>query len=250
MKTLFLSSLLLFTGFSTFAQSVDEGRYIAIQSGYGILSSSLSGTGFNSDLPNKGGFLYGVNLSYQNQDSGTQYNLQYDKVAVDLSAPSGVTPASLSIFRQELRFTVSIAPWDSGSFENLRLGVGYAILETGGTNTSPNNVLTNQSSQGLLLNASYKMKIKSDWLVLPEILIYLPHQVKESQQVTGYNPKFIGYELKVSGEHPLSDDIVGYAGISYRTDQVSYDGSVNRGVTRGQDTRNLITIPVGIKIGY
>lgn len=249
MKILFLCSLLLLIGFSASAQ-VEEGRYIGIQSGYGILSSSLSGAGFNSDLPGKGGLLYGVDLSYQNQDSGTQYNLKYDKVAADLTAPSGITPTSLSISREELRFAVSIAPWDSGTFENVRLGIGYALLETGGTNTSPNNVLTNQASQGLLLNASHKMKIKSEWSLLSELAIYLPHQVKESQQATGYNPKFIGYELKFSSEYPLSDDIVGFAGISYRTDQVSYDGSVNRGVTGGQDTRTLIAIPVGIKIGY
>ncbi|MBL7672358.1 MAG: hypothetical protein JNM39_17895 [Bdellovibrionaceae bacterium] len=251
MKILFLGPLLLIglIGFSAAAQ-VEDGRYIAVQSGYGILSSNLSGAGFNSSLPGKGGILYGVDLSYQNQDSGTQYNLKYDKVAVDMTAPSGVTPTSISVFREELRFGASIAPWDSGVFEHLRLGLGYAMLTTGGTDTSPNNVLTKQSSQGIFVSALYKMKIETDWVILPELLIYLPHQVKESQQITGYNPKFIGYELKLSTEYSLSDDIVGYVGISYRTDQVSYDGLVNRGVTGGQDTRTLIAIPVGIKIGY
>lgn len=250
MKTLFLTTLLILTSFSAHAQSVEEGRYIGLQSGYGILSSSLSGSGFNSDLPGKGGLLYGVDFSYQNPDSGTQYNLKYDKAAVDQTAPSGVTPTSLSVFREEFRFVVSISPWDSGRFENLHIGFGYGILQTGATDTSPNNVLTKQSSQGLLFNAAYKMKMKSDLSLLSEFLIYLPHQIKESQQITGYNPKFIGAELKFSAEYPLSDDIVGFGGVSYRIDQVSYDGSVSRGVTGGQDTRTQLAIPVGIKIGY
>ncbi len=250
MKTLFLTTLLMFAGFSARAQSVEEGRYVGIHTGYGILSSKLSGSGFNSDLPEKGGLLYGIDFSYQNPDSGTQYNLKYDKAGVDQSAPAGVTPTNLSVFREEFRFVISFAPWDSGRFENLRFGFGYGILQTGATDTSPNNVLTKQSSQGLLFNTSYKMKLKSDWSLLSEFLIYLPHQIKESQQVTGYNPKFIGAELKFSAEYPLSDDIVGFAGASYRMDQVSYDGSVSRGVTGGQDTRTQFAIPVGIKIGY
>lgn len=250
MKSLFLPTLFLFASFSAYAQSVDEGKYIAVSSGYGILSSSLSGSGFNSDLPNRGGLIYGVEFSYQNPDSETQYNLKYDKNTVNQTAPSGVTPADLSVFREEFRFVVSISPWDSGRFENLRLGLGYGILQTGATNTSPNNVSTKQSSQGLLLNALYKTKLKSDWSMLSEFLIYLPYQVKESEQITGYNPKFIGAEIKFIAEYPLSDDIVGFAGASYRMDQVSYDGSVSRGVTGGQDTRTQLAIPVGIKIGY
>jgi hypothetical protein len=250
MKNLFLTTLLLLTSFSVNAQSVEDGRYVGIHSGYGILSSSLSGSGFNSDLPGKGGLLYGIDFSYQNPDSGAQYNLKYEKTAVDQAAPSGVTPTNLSIFREEFRFAVSFAPWDSGKFENLRIGFGYGILQTGATETLPNNVLTKQSSQGLLFNVSYKMKMKSDWSMLSEFLIYLPHQIRESQQVTGYNPKFLGAELKLLAEFPLSDDIVGFAGASYRMDQVNYDGSVSRGVTGGQDTRTLLAIPVGIKIGY
>ncbi len=250
MKTLFLTTFTVFVSFSAHAQSVEEGRYIGLQSGYGILSSSLSGSGFNSDLPGKGGLLYGIDFSYQNSDSETQYNIKYDKTSVDQTAPTGVTPTGLSVFREEVRFLISISPWDSGRFENVRIGLGYGILQTGATDTSPNNVLTKQSSQGLLFNASYKTKLKSDWSMLSEFLIYLPHQIKESQQITGYNPKFIGAELKFLAEYPLSDDIIGFAGASYRMDQVSYDGSVSRGVTSGQDTRTQLAIPVGIKIGY
>lgn len=250
MKNLILITLLLFASHSTFAQSIEEGRYFAIQSGYSVLSSNLSGSGFNSDLPGKGGLLYGIDFSYQTPDSSTQYNLKYEKSEVDQSAPSGVTPASLSVSREEFRLLVSISPWDSGKLENLRVGLGYGILQTGATNTSPNNVLTKQSSQGLLLNVIYKTKLKSEWSILSEFLVYLPHQINESQQVTGYNPKFIGSELKFTAEYPLSDDIVGFAGASYRVDQVSYDGSVSRGVTNGKDIRTQFAIPVGIKIGY
>ncbi len=44
MKTLFLTTLMKLIGISAFAQSAEEGRYIGIHSGYGILSSSLSGS--------------------------------------------------------------------------------------------------------------------------------------------------------------------------------------------------------------
>lgn len=245
----FVLITLLFLGHSAAAQ-IEDGRSIAIQYGYGVLSSNLSGAGFNSSLPEKAGPLYGVDLTYQNQESEIQYHFKYDKVAVQMPAPSGVTPTNLSVFHEDLRFGASVVPGDSGGLENLRLGIGYSILSAGGTNTAPNNVLTKQSSQGLFVSSSYKMKIETDWSLISEFSLYLPHQVKESQQVTGYNPKFIGYELKLTADYPLFDDINGYAGISYRTDQVSYDGSVNRGVTGGQDTRTLIAIPIGIKIGY
>lgn len=236
--------------FLAHAELADEGKYISLQSGYGLLSSNLSGSGFNSNLPSKGNVLYGIDFSYQNANSDIRYNLKYDRISVDQNAPAGVTPTKLSVYREELRFMISILPWDSGHFENLRIGFGYGILHTGATDTSPNNVLTKQSSQGLLFNATHKMKLKSDWSMLSEFLIYLPHQIKESQQITGYNPKFIGSELKFLAEYSLADDLIGFAGASYRIDQVSYDGSVSRGVTGGQDTRTQLAIPIGIKIGY
>ncbi len=161
-----------------------------------------------------------------------------------------MTPTNLTLFREEFGFVISISPWDSGNFENLSLGLGYGILQTGATETAPNNLLTKQSSQGLRFNAVHKTKLKSDWSILSEYLIYLPHQIKESQQITGYNPKFISAELKFLAEYPITDDIVGFVGASYRIDQVSYDGSVSRGVTGGVDTRTQVAIPVGIKIGY
>ncbi|OFZ29524.1 MAG: hypothetical protein A2622_07295 [Bdellovibrionales bacterium RIFCSPHIGHO2_01_FULL_40_29] len=250
MKILFITTLLVFASFLAHAQGVGKGRYIGLQSGYGILSSGLSGSGFNSDLPGRGGLLYGIDFSYQNPDSETQYDFKYDKASVDQTAPLGVTPASLSIFREEFRFIISILPWDFGRFENLRIGFGYSILQTGATDTLPNNILTKQSSQGLLLNATYRMELEFDWSMQSEFLIYLPHQITESQQITGYNPKFIGAEFKFLLETPLSDDIIGFFGTSYRIDQVSYDGFVSRGVTSGQDTRTQIAIPIGIKIGY
>jgi hypothetical protein len=250
MKTLIVFISFLFVGNFVFAQSVEEGRYLAIRSGYGLLSSSLAGSGFNSELPSKGGVIYGVDMSCQNLDSDTWYKLSYDKISVDQVAPSGVNPSNISIYREEIRFVVSFAPWDAGALEKLRLGIGYSFLESGGPNTSPNNILTTQTSQGLILNALYSSKFKSKYVLQTEFLIYLPHQIRESQQVTGYNPKYIGAELKVTADYALSEDILGFVGLSYRYDQVSFSGSVNRGVTGGQDTRTMFAIPIGIKIGY
>lgn len=227
-----------------------DGRYFAIQSGYGNLSSKLSGEGFNSELKGASGLLYGVKASYQEPESDVHYTLSYDKISADQSAPSGVTPNMVAVSREELKYVVSLAPWNEGFRRNFRVGFGYSILETGAKDTLPNNVLTKMSSQGFVATFSHTTEAMSAWPVLSEILVYLPHQVKESSQVTGYNPKYLGGEFNVSFEHAMDSNIIGFFGARYRMDQVSFEGSVNRGVTDGIETRVLTAIFFGIKAGY
>ncbi len=232
------------------AQSAEDGRYVSIYSGYSLLSSNLSGTGFNADLPQKGGPLYGFDLAYQSADTSALYILKYSSIHTEQSSPTGITPSKMRIDREDYSFIGSFTPWDSGALENLRLGIGYGFLQSAGTNTSPNNVLTKQRSQGALFLLSFNSKLPSDWSVLSELLIYLPHQVKESNQVTGYNPQFISTELKLVAEYIFTDNSILFGGVGYRSDQVSYNGSVSRGVTDGKDKRTLLSFPVGIKFGY
>jgi opacity protein-like surface antigen len=263
MKIMILITTLLFASLFASAQtatptpttpplpaSVEDGKYISVHSGYGMMSSSLSGSGFNSDLGGEGGAIFGAEFSYKSAGSDVQYKLSYEKTSLDQDAPAGVTPTSLTVFREDFRFLMSFAPWDSGRLENFRVGLGYGVLGTGATNTTPNNVLTNQLSQGALFNLSYQSEWHTGCSLGSELLIYLPHQIQESAQVTGYNPKFIGAELKLTLDYLFSNQVSGFIGASYRVDQVTYEGSVSRGVTDGQDTRNMFAIPIGLKIGY
>lgn len=251
MKNVILFCLVILIQLSARANSVEEGRYVALQTGYGILSSSLSGSGFNSDLPGKGNLIYGLDLTYRDSDNEVGYSFKYDKAESQETAPSGLTPADLTVSREDIRLMASFAPWDE--LESLRLGVGYSRLKTGATETSPNNILTEQISQGLMLNALWTSQLElmdSDVVVNYEGLLYLPYEVRESAQVTGYNASYLGAEAKVTAEYPVWGEAVGFFGLGYRYDQVTYSGSVSRGVTDGTDVRTMMMIPVGIKFGY
>lgn len=225
-------------------------NFIALYSGYGVHSSSLTGTGFNSDLSGAMGLIYGVELSHQRSESGIRYIFRYDNATADQAAPAGVTPTDISVRREEFRVMASIPTWNSGAGEDLRLGVGYSLLQTGATATSPNNVLTEQNSQGVVLNAIYHTVFNSEWSTATEVLIYLPHKIEESPQVTGTNPNFVGAELKLLVDYVFSENLTGFIGASYRLDQVSFEGTGSRGVTNGQDGRNFFALPVGIKFRF
>lgn len=244
----FLILLLFFIFSKVNAQSVSENRYISLFTGYGALSSQLTGSGFNAELPAKGGMLYGLEASYQPKNDYNQYLLKYERISVEQDSPGGVSPSTMSTFREEIRFMFKFSPWDSGKLEKLRLGIGYALLESGGTITSPNNVITKQSSQGIVLNGSYDFEAPHDIILTPEVSLYLPHRFSESQQSTGYSSNYVGIELKLNIEHAFTDSIQGFFGISYRVDKVSFDGSGDRGVTSAKDERTYFSVPVGIKI--
>lgn len=250
MKNLRLTLTILFLSPALFAQSIEEGRSISAYSGYTLQSSKLSGTGFNSELPGKGSLLYGFDFSYQGQQNPTRYIFKYSTANGEQSAPSGLSPSKLTVQREEYSFQASLALWDSGILENLRLGLGYAYLQSGATDTSPNNVLTKQTTQGVLFGLSYTSKFSSDLSLISDFLIYLPHQFNESSQVTGYNTRYIGTEIKFVAEYLFADNAAVFGGMIYRLDQASFDGSVNRGVTGGVDARTVFTIPIGLKFGY
>lgn len=246
MSRLLLFSIIFF-GAPALCQIIDDGRYVSAYGGYGILSSELSGSGFNTELPSRGGLSYGADISYQRPDSDAWFDLSYAKTSVDQSAPNGVTPQQISTYLEDWRFIFSFAIPNSDKF---RIGLGYGFLKSGGTSTSPNNVLTTQTSQGLIVNASYIWQLKTNLELRSGLLIYLPHQVSESDQVTGHNPRYLGAEAKVSMEYVLSGPFVAFTGVSYRRDQVSFSGTGSRGVSGGKDVRTIWTIPLGIKIGY
>jgi hypothetical protein len=231
-------------------QTFESGRYLQINSGYGMFSSALTGAGFNADIPGKFDFIYGLSFSFQSPDSGTRFLLDYDKTSNEQNAPSGLSPSSITLTREEFKFLVSVTPWQENRLQNLRLGLGYGLLKSGATDTLPNNVLSNQVSQGLHLFANYKMNYKPQWNLILEGGLYLPHQIKESSQVTGNNPKYLGLEASAQADYSWLQNFIIFFGANYRIDQVSYDGTASRGVTSGKDTRTLFTIPVGIKISY
>ncbi|MBX3034495.1 MAG: hypothetical protein KF865_11275 [Bdellovibrionaceae bacterium] len=245
--------LIMLFGFSwtVHAQSsIEEGRFVSLYSGYGMLSSDLSGSGFNSNLPARGAGIFGASASYQGSESNARFSVDYNRIAASYNSPSGISPGSISLTREEFSFLATFAPWENGKVENLRLGIGYEYLKSAGSDTLPNNVVNRQTSQGILLSLSYLEKFGSDFSLLGEIRLYLPHQISEGPQTTGYNPKMMGEEARLIGEYLFSESMSVFTGVTYRQDQVSFDGSVDRGVTGGRDTRTLIAFPVGLKVGY
>ncbi len=232
------------------AESVEDGRYIGVHSGYGISSSDLTGTGFNAKLPARGSVVYGGDLSYKAADASTLFNLKYDKTSFDMNAPAGVSPASISVYREDIRFMAIVSPWEDGSFENFTLGIGYGLLRTGATDTSTYNVLNKQTSQGLMLNVGYKFALRQDWILHSDLGLFLPHRLIEGPQITGMNGQQMGFEANLALNYAVSERFVAFIGATYRLDKATFDGSGSRGVTSGVDNRTYIAIPVGIKIGY
>lgn len=232
------------------AQVVTDGSYIAVHTGYGSVASELKGDGFTAELPYKGSFIYGAEVSYQFKESTKQVSFKYDKVRVEQDAPDGLSPSTITIDREEVRFLFSFSPWDTAELEHLKFGIGYGFLTSGATDTSPNNVMTKQTTQGLLLHAKHKLPIEGGWSINPEVLLYFPHQINETDQVTGYNPKYYGIELKIGGEYQVSERVKLFGALMHRTDTVSYSGSVSRDVRNGKDTRNYFSVPLGIKVDF
>lgn len=249
MKIVYLLILFFFISNAN-AYSLNEDSYVSLFSGYGVLASELSGSGFNSDLPANGGTLYGIEGSYQPDSSFNQYLFKYERIAVDQNSPNGISPENMSTSREELRLLTKFSPWDSGILENVKIGVGYAFLASKGSATLPNAVVTNQHSQGVILNAAYVFEISDDTVVMPEASVYLPHRFSESLKSTGHNPNYIGLEVGSKIESTFTDNIHGFIGAIYRIDEVSFDGAGDRGVTNGNDTRIYFSVPVGLKIVF
>ena len=250
MRLIIFTALLLSYSFPGHSESVEEGRYVGLYSGYANSSSDLTGTGFNAKLPARGSAIYGGDLSFKADGADTRFNLKYEKTTFDMSAPTGVTPTTISAYREDVRLMASFSPWDSGTLENLSIGLGYGILRTGATDTLTYNVLNKQTSQGPLFGVGYKWKFKQDWILQSDLMLYLPHRVIESPQITGANGQMIGAEARLSVDYMISESFTAFIGATYRMDRASFDGTETRGVTGGVDTRTYIAIPVGIKIGY
>ncbi|MBX3040539.1 MAG: hypothetical protein KF789_07535 [Bdellovibrionaceae bacterium] len=250
MKTITIILTIFFSQYCFAQSSIDDGRYINIYSGITSLSSNVSGSGFSSELPGKSGPMLGADVSYQFKDSSARVNFFYEHGSNSVNSPSGLTPSQITMSKNQYTLMVSFVPVDSGMFQNLRLGLGYSVLMQGGDDTSPNNISTMQSSQGLLLHASYEIKAGDSFIIQPGLGIYLPYQISEKSQVSGNNPKFMGTELKLTVDYLISDSFSIFAGVEYNRYQANFDGTGSRGTSSAQDVRTDLALPLGFKLGY
>lgn len=250
MKTITVLFAMLFGHFCFAQSSIEDGSYINIYSGVTSQASQVSGAGFSSEIPGKNGSLLGADVSYQLKDSSARINFEYEHGSNSVSAPPGITPSQVTMSKTHYTLMGSFIPAESGALRNLRLGVGYSVLIQGADDTSPNNIVTMQSTQGLLLHAAYGMFISESLIVEPSLRIYLPYQISEKSQVSGNNPKFIGTEFKLTADYLLSDSFSFFAGVGYNRYQANFDGTGSRGTSGAQDVRTDLSLPLGFKLGY
>lgn len=243
-------SLVLCFFFLSSANAIEASRQIALRSGYGRLTSQLSGAGFNADLPNRYSTVYGVDLAYRDPEAEFNYEFGYDRTSVDLVAPDALTPSAITAFREETTILATIAPWANDEKDGVRLKFGLSSVRFGGTETAPNEMLTTQEAVGVLVGASHTWSFAEKGSFTPEALLFLPFSVRESNQVTGYSPTSVGLNVRLLVEYEFFKDIAGFVGLEDRVERTEFKGSVSRGVTDGTDLRSFLSIPIGVRFGF
>lgn len=236
--------------FGAGAHAVEERRSVAVRAGYARASSSLTGDGFNADLPSRSSFLYGFDVSYRRPGETTGYELRYDRTSASVTAPSNLTPRDLAVFREDLAILASNEPWKAGELATVRLKIGYGLSKSGATATAPYEIMTTRKIHCALLGVASASELGERWSLLTDLQLSLPFSISESDQVTGHSPSMFGIDARVAAEYAFSESFAGFIGIGYRDDRASFEGAVSRGVTGGRDVRTLFTIPVGVRFGY
>ena len=239
-----LGLFLILFSFTSMAADLMPGSSIDINGGAAIMSTSLTGTGFAADTSGTTGLSYGGNLGYA-WSKGSCLHFKYSESGAQFSPPATISPSKIKATQSEFTFYGIFQPFEDSGAKNLRFGLGYTQLIYAVDSNSP-AIITTQRSQGLDLLVENDFDINDKYNMTAMGLLYLPHQFAESDSHTGFNPKYLGIEGGLRFNWNTREDLKTYLALVYRLDQVSFEGTGNRGVTGGTDTRTTIKILAGV----
>ncbi len=249
MSKINLSSLLLAGLLSLSAGAAEinpEGLVIDLSGGLGMLSSKVEGEGLNGTIAPTSGIVYGGALSYW-LASGLEMGLSYSRLSVSLPPASSNTAAGRSnAVRSAYGFTVMQAAPSDSSMAGFRFGLGYSMIRY---SLSDSSIMGNQNSSGLSLLVDKSFKAGEHSHLVLNFELYAPNNFREDV-ASGYNPQMLGLELGAEYNYRLKEDLSVYLGASYRRENTKYTGAGEgaRSIVSGlNDTRTIITVPVGIR---
>ncbi|MES2857217.1 MAG: hypothetical protein V4692_15215 [Bdellovibrionota bacterium] len=245
-----ITTLIISSCGATALASIDEGRFVVLRSGHASLSSNLTGSGTSTALQASSGILFDVDVSYQPESNTDRYGLSYFNATTNQTTGTGVTPRTVDVEVLSYQLHWTRQPWSEGLLSNFRFGLGYGYLESGASNTTPFVVMTNQKSHGPVLLVEHGAEPLPKFLVISKFQVYVPFELTESVQRTGYNRATIGLEASLDLEYLVQENFAISLGVGYQHQQSRFEGTGTRGVTDGTDARKMLKIPVGIKIGY
>lgn len=241
--------LMLIFAYPCFAQDVlNSGLRVEGNFGMSSMSSKLEGTGFSADQKNSAGTTFGGNVSF-GWPNGFRVFAKFQQTEAQMDTPTSVTPDKIDARREETSIYVLANMSEDSSKSPFRLGIGYALLNYSVDSTTP-VLMTTQSSQGLMLMGEKDFEVGESWRSGLGLSLYLPHTFSEQNTNTGFNPRFVGLEFSGRIAYVLREDIQIYLMPVLRQDTVKFDGSGNRGVTGGIDSRTTILIPLGMRVDF
>lgn len=213
--------------------------------GPSVITSRVTGTGFNFNQSNSVGNLLGLGIKGQSKTMAMTLLGGYNRINADHSLSSAFTPSKISTTREDIFIYGLTQPMLSEFWSSFQFGFGYKFQNFRSDVTSPNYAFTDQSSQGLLLAVKNSHSIFEDGKTLDlEFKFYLPHKFHEKTVNTGFNPNFIGTEFQIKFSQIINPKWQFSTALIYQYDSVSFDGQGTRGTVSASDIKETLTIPL------
>lgn len=220
-------------------------------SGVSYESNSLKGGGFQSALPAQRGTMNGAELLFTPSESNLTYRMRYRRIETRFSTPSGYSPSEMTSTQTEIAPSLNflVHKGESESFvRNIHLGLGYTFATRETVESTPNAVLTNQSSRGLSLNAGLDHDFSTDFSAELTASAYLPNSFYEKGAVTGNHRSSLGWEFQLAGAYAVSAYVQISLGIGVIQQSNQFSGTGGRGSIDGQEISRTITLPLELRI--
>lgn len=214
-------------------------------------SNSLKGGGFQSELPIQEGNLKGAELLFTPSGNELTYRIRYRRITTQFSTPSGYTPIEITSTQTEIAPSLSyrIHRGEKESFvQSAHLGLGYTFATRETTESTPNAVLTNQSSRGLALYARIDHNLGADFSAEFNASAYLPNSFYEKGALTGNHRSTLGWEFQLNGVYAVSPYVQISLGVAVIQQVNQFSGTGSRGSSDAQEISRTIAVPLELRI--
>lgn len=235
--------------------SLDETPRLSLRvlGGPSFYDYSLTGSGFKIALPMKMGYLWGGEVRYRFGESGFFSKARFQRISMNYSSLSGLTPASMSMTKDELRFLFGghfFEGLGSGFWEKLGLSLGVELGTRAADLTQPNAAITSANTTSLLLQLSLPGSMGQEFSFEGILTVGFPFSHSETSQTTGnYSSGFV-LEPAIGFAHKVTEVFeIGIFAIA-RRETLTFTGTGTRGTTSGQEAIWSFSFPVELRFNY
>jgi hypothetical protein len=259
LKVLITLTLMISSGLKAHAEMPDlspdilaPDSYVKILGSADMISSELTGSGFNHDTASDVGVGYILKFDHAlGADSG-RLGFQYSSTDVEAESPSSISPDSIDVQRSEYLVYYKTPTFKDGFLKNSRVGIGYFLFEYEADQTTPNILITNQRAEGLNLSIDHESVLSSSLITSLGGGVFVPFRFNEEKANTGYFRDFYAIYISGSVDYSLgrTSDFALSAGFHLQRDYAKFEGTGNRGSSNSEDIRYLFRLPVGLKYSF